>query len=284
MRARRFGLFVGISVCLMVGVAGSPARASSQAGALTCGQVITKSVVLTTSLVCRTSPNGAALNVATDGVTVDLNGHMISGGDTIAPFYGIYVTGTNVTIKNGVVKDFSAGVANLCADVTLAKVTLTGNHTGAQGYYIACGGGFTIRESTISFNDAGIQVPGLGLDLRNSLITDNRGDGVRIIETGCHCDHNTILRNGGNGIFAYASGGVFTNNVMGRNGLNGFLSEPELSEGRDGPFWFGGNMANENGGSGILIIEPQHGVTDLGGNSAHGNAEYQCFNLFCKSS
>ncbi len=283
MGVRRFVLLVGISLGLVVGMAGSPARASSQAGTLTCGQEVTQSVVLTASLVCRTSPNGAALNVSTDGVTIDLNGHMISGGDTIAPFYGIYVTGTNATIKNGRVKDFSAGVSFLCADVTLAKVTLTGNHTGAQGYYIGCGGGFTIRESTISFNDAGIQVFGVGLDLRNSLITDNRGDGVRIIETGCHCDHNTILRNGGNGIFADVSGGEFTNNVMGRNGLNGFLSEGDLSEGKGGPFWFGGNMANENGGSGILIFEPQHPVTDLGGNSAHGNAEYQCFGLFCSA-
>ena len=76
---------------------------------VTCGQEITEDTTLDRDLTCRTGP---ALVVTADGVTLDLGGHTVFGdrnGANNGP--GIVLREvTGVTIRNGTVQYFGAGV------------------------------------------------------------------------------------------------------------------------------------------------------------------------------
>lgn len=70
-----------------------------------CAQVITKDTVLTQDLNCL-GFSGAAITVAADNVTLDLNGHTVNVTDRggTGSYLAIESTGNGVTIKNGAVK------------------------------------------------------------------------------------------------------------------------------------------------------------------------------------
>ena len=74
--------------------------------ALACGDRVVRNEVLTADLHC--TAGFFALEVVVSGVTLDLNGHSISGDPGLA---GIVIVGKrDVTIKNGVIKDFWVGI------------------------------------------------------------------------------------------------------------------------------------------------------------------------------
>lgn len=75
--------------------------------ALSCGDTVTADVTLTTDLHCTTG--SSALRVAASGVTIDLNGHTLSGDSSLP---GIHVhDANNVTITGpGTIRGFSIGV------------------------------------------------------------------------------------------------------------------------------------------------------------------------------
>ncbi|WP_395373927.1 NosD domain-containing protein [Marinicella sp. W31] len=80
--------------------------------ALACGDRVVRNEVLTADLHCTTG--FYALEVVVGGVTIDFNGYSISGDPALA---GIVIVGKHdVTIKNGVIKDFWAGINTADAD------------------------------------------------------------------------------------------------------------------------------------------------------------------------
>jgi len=85
-----FALLVGL-----LGLNASPAGANTPA--VTCGEQLTQSVVLRHDLMC--SSTGLALTVVANNVTIDLNGHTVTGDIYVMPVTGFTVK--HGTIKNG---------------------------------------------------------------------------------------------------------------------------------------------------------------------------------------
>ncbi len=89
-------------IILIVGLVGIVSNAS----ALSCGDSIASSIVMTHDLNCTTGYQ--ALEIVADNVTIDMNGHKISGTRSLS---GISVSNHyNITIKNGVISGFWVGV------------------------------------------------------------------------------------------------------------------------------------------------------------------------------
>lgn len=95
---------------------------AARAAELDCGTVITEDTVLTADIgPCGDTvtdpghiPGGHGLVITADGVTLDLNGHTIfglGGSEVLHQAAGVKVDGaSNVTVKNGTVRDFFHGV------------------------------------------------------------------------------------------------------------------------------------------------------------------------------
>ena len=99
------------------GSTSTPTKKSSTAAAtdlpaksLSCGEVIKESVKLSANLDCKSD----GLIVGADGITIDLNGHAISGPGPKSSKIGIMLaTSSGVTIKGlGIISGFQAGILN----------------------------------------------------------------------------------------------------------------------------------------------------------------------------
>lgn len=114
--------------------------------ALACGDHVVRNEVLTADLHCTTG--FYALEVLASGVTIDLNGHSISGDPGLV---GIVVVGKhNVTIKNGVIKDFWAGINTADADqLEVSGMTFDGV---GSGVIVSSGNRASIRYNEFFYN------------------------------------------------------------------------------------------------------------------------------------
>ena len=82
------------------------------AAPLVCGDYITTSVTLDSDLHCTSG--FTALEVGASNITIDLNGHVLSGNSSMS---GIYIHArSNVTIKNGWIKGFWGGINSARSD------------------------------------------------------------------------------------------------------------------------------------------------------------------------
>lgn len=99
---------------------------------LSCGDSLMANTILTENLHCDNSNEGAALIVAKDGITVDLNGYTISGnGQT-----GLIISERkNVTIRNGQIRGFGAavGVTN-SEEINIVNSLFSGSQTAIRSY------------------------------------------------------------------------------------------------------------------------------------------------------
>jgi hypothetical protein len=84
--------------CLLALVA--PTVAAAQ---VSCGQVVTQSATLDADLVCSGS---SGLVIGADGITIDLNGHTISGSLTIGGVGIDLADHDMVTVRNGTLDGF----------------------------------------------------------------------------------------------------------------------------------------------------------------------------------
>lgn len=151
-----------------------------------CGQQISKDTVLTTDI--GPCPNNG-LVIAKDGITLDLNGHTVSGRVAKAEQSGILFKGVSgSTVKNGTVTGFDAGVnieggsGNTVREVTARDNV---NHSVVSGIDYPCdlGDGITLSESR-------------GNRILNNTVTKNGPySGISIVG---NSDANTVA---GNNVF-----------------------------------------------------------------------------------
>lgn len=142
------------------------AAAPASAAVLSCGQVITTSINLSQDVGPCT---GNGLVIGASGITVNLNGHSIIGSNatnmTSSEQVGVLVQGKrNVTVTNGTVRNFDAGVAivrGLKNQVRKLTVQDNVNHSSLTGAINKC-----------KFGD-GIAVQGS----ESNVITENRAFG-----------------------------------------------------------------------------------------------------------
>src|SRR6185369_3173398 len=131
---------------LLIGVTyvADDARAANEL----CGQTITSNTTLTADQSC----DATGLVVGADGVTIDLNGFTLSG-DRNPGHFGIDVNGhSRVTIRNGIIRHFDAGIRSLDFTSQAVKVTnVTSRDNGGFGAMIV-GCGITVTHSLFVTN------------------------------------------------------------------------------------------------------------------------------------
>ncbi|MFH1725200.1 MAG: right-handed parallel beta-helix repeat-containing protein [Elusimicrobiota bacterium] len=158
----RILLIIGILIlaCLAIALAGAvPARA-----AVGCGDTIAVDTVMTGDLVCA----GDALLIGADGITLDCDGHSITGDGTGA---GIFLNGrSGVTVKNCRTDNFYNGIYLFYA----ADNLLSGNSGSGNTYaaILVCANSHnnTVVGNTVTRNRFGIFLYG---PVDYSVVSDN---------------------------------------------------------------------------------------------------------------
>jgi hypothetical protein len=286
MNKRLFSLFV-VSVIWAWTLVG----ASSATGAVgpQCGDVLTSSATLTANLNC--SGNGLTLAPTAD-MTLDLRGLSVLGSGTGV---GIAVNpaSAKVTVKNGTIRGFGIGVQiDGVGSARLERLTVRNNAVGVSG---GTNGGpaTTLANSVITNNRGdGVSIAFIRpFEMTNDRVTENGGNGIFAFEDSLTALRNSfIARNHFDGVDIFNSFSVISGNTFFANGGTGLslgdtllcLSFPQP------PYTVANNLATENGNGGMIEMAvstpgcdpvPPAGT----GNHAHGNAVFQCIVIVCET-
>lgn len=279
---------------LVLGLLDSAARVEAAAGtAVRCGTTLTKDTVLDHDLLdCP----GDGLVIGRNGITVDLNGHLLRGSYDLSPgpddhrWAGVRNRGyRNVTVKGGSIVEFGSGVHfSGSAKSVVADVYFGSNRVGA---WVTTSHGVAIhrvrgaeqwRAVVRVAHSREIEIRGITTNENGNGVVLFRSDRSRIVDnrisnpghfgiTLVVSDNNVIARNSlppGDGGF---TAGVAVLNSDGNWVLNNTSSEQSkgflvgaLSSGT----LLGGNIAIENGSHGF---EVRNADTALSGNTANSN-------------
>ncbi len=234
---------------------------------VTCGQVITVSITVGNDLDC---PSGRGLIVGAKSITINLNGHVLSGNPSAN---GVDFTFSGVTIENGSVQGWHVGVVG-----GGAGTRVTGIRASQNGIGIVMGGTGSIGSGDVAFSNGlhGILVEGLNVKVTSSVVRQNGADGINIkvnSSVGAILQTNQAENNTSNGINDLGRGTTMTGNITNGNGSDGINSSADATS------TVGTDTANFNGAFGI---EAAAGGKDSGGNLAKGNTQStQCKDVVC---
>lgn len=222
------------------------------AHAVECGDIITQDTVLTANV--GPCP-GDGLVVGRDGVTLDLNGHRITGTGVGAGVRLSFPNGNGpATIQGpGVIANFAAGIS----------VPSINN--------------VTIRYITFYANGTGVGISQSNTDLIANNVFRDGGEGIHLSQSrDVTIEENKITGNSGAGIFAQFTGLVsILDNTIDRNQV-GITNGPE-----PGFMTIRGNTVSRNQEDGIVvtscsIVAENHanrnggsGIVTRGGPGAH---------------
>ena len=217
------------------------------------GTAIDHSIVLRHPLVCT----GDGLRIGANGITLDLNGHRI-GGDGDVGDAGVenFSAFDDVTVKNGVISDFSTGV-QLTGEDNVVSGLLVRSST-ANGIVALAGSGHAITRN-IALSNA---VHGIDLFGTTSIIVSsneavhNGDDGIAIRgnSTTNKVKTNTVRANGDTGISINPDGddvvtnGRIVGNTVQGNDQDGIFIDDESTGNR-----FLRNKVRGNQDDGILL-------------------------------
>ncbi len=308
----RFFVFLAAVALLLAGV-----EVGASAAPIGCGSVVTQSQKLSANISdCVANP---AISIGANDVVLDLNGHTVDGVGIGA---GISANGrNNVTVKNGVVKEFITGVffsngdknkatglraSGLTSAFVLTNATnglVTGNRAGGSNAIVINGGDLDrLTNNVVTASTNGILLQG---GVARATLTGNR---VSQAPTGISLDDvakgrivANIVRGGNVGITVGSSSSelaVFGNAVSGAgiNGIQVISGAVDIA--------IAGNKVTNNGADGIFVgsldqgisvegntangnvifgIELQPQSDDAGGNRAARNGQFsQCSNVICR--
>jgi parallel beta-helix repeat protein len=271
----------------------SPSKARAQGGVY-CGAWITQNVTLQHDVYGCVQ---GGLMVGKSGITIDLNGHTITG---LGEGAGISAAGVSgVTIKNGSIVNFEAGlhfsgVSNshvldtrfqLNSDASALVEASTGNkfrrltmtENGDGGFRLIGASKNRIAGSTITgASDSGIGLE--GLSSFNRLVRNKvtlAGEGVKVDDgTGNRLFRNTLSHNGGAGveIAAEAHSTRVNENATHFNGADGIFIEAFGTQ-------VNRNNSGCNGGMGIKATQLTSGRDNVAG----GNGDnVGCDGVVCR--
>lgn len=205
----------------LVALAVGPRAGAATAQITTCGQVAKTNAVLTQDLDCP----GEGIAAGAAGITIDLGGHVLKGSNN--GFNGIADLGgwDHVTVKNGVVRNFSAGVyAWIDSDnVTVSDIVAVGN--AKQGIYID-GASATIKSSTASENGtSGIEIVGNSAAITSSMAVRNGDQGIWVKGDGGSVKSSRVVGNVSTGAALEGDHSSVTSSVLSGNSWNGLRIE-----------------------------------------------------------
>jgi parallel beta-helix repeat protein len=228
-------------------VGAGPAWAANVA----CGQTITVS----TTLDGNVGPCSTGVVIGANNVTLDLNGFTISGTPATGEGPGVDITGrTGVTVKNGTITRFDAGVAIDGGSAnTVTGLTLVDNRgTTATDF----GDGVAMFDSTgntVSYNLVRNNGPYSGISMvrasgnlvEHNEITGNNQDtrntsGIRVENIGTRASNSNTIRDNlvqgsaldGIQLFAGASDNVISHNTVVQNNRDGITAFAGASRNR----------------------------------------------------
>jgi hypothetical protein len=184
------------------------------------------SYYLTTNIVGLSGED--AIGISANNVTLELNGFALLGGSGTEEGIYIYNTCTNVTVRNGNVSGWSAGLGR-GIDCQGNNATLEHLTVFANGIGIQCLNSVVIRDCTISQNNTF----GIALGSSDSLVIGNKlvgnnaanmpGEGaIYITGSNNRIENNHVTESGvaGNGILVFNSS-LYTNNIVIKNSVEG---------------------------------------------------------------
>ena len=230
-----------------------------------CGEVLTTDTTLTGDMTCA----GTALRIGADGITVNLNGYMITGDGVTVGAAGVRNAGYNgVTIENGTITNFFFGIyLNGASGNTIQLITADGNTF--SGIYVENGSNsnqivdsVVINNGTPAHRGNGITINGSDGNLvARSLAVNNYTQGIFVggganspASSNTRIVHNTSHDNVSNGIgIIGGSGHLVQNNRSVDNGGHGvsFSSLPVPGSVTDSAV--AGNTASGNALNGIAL-------------------------------
>jgi parallel beta-helix repeat protein len=170
-----------------------------------------------------------SVEITTNNVTLNCNGHSITGTGT---GYGIYLNSReDVIVQNCTVINFSVGIPLLFAsDNTIITSTMSDNH-----YSIVLAGSFsnTLTDNNALNNWVGIMLnPSSNANnLTNNDASNNLGFGILLQVNSDNILTNNTALNNNVGIHLYrSSGNTLKNNIMSANTYNFGVSGVNLSD------------------------------------------------------
>jgi len=299
----RFRSFVSLSVAallLALGTSWASASSPPPLEAHSCGDHITHSFRLMADMGPCTGSYG--LFIDTDGVTVDLNDKTLQGGGVNEDAIGIQINASKVRITNGVVEQFTGGLASSTSlvgstvdglDVKAnnqgiilggAKVTHTNNVAENNEFDgVDIGHGFQVERNVAIGNGVGFYVVGNGSKPAGNTGAESTGIGIEVHGSANKLTSNSVTGNGtanvanmkeGIKVFSFADKNVLTNNLVASNkgaGIFTLVGSTNTS--------IKGNLASANG---LLGISVSSGTATGSGNIASGNGNAnECSPGFC---
>jgi hypothetical protein len=158
-----------------------------------------------------------AIHITGPGVTLDLDGHTVSGGGGTAN-NGIVVSGGGsggaATIRNGIVTGFfNIGIdASGASYNTVEDVAVSGAPFSGAGIVVGDYG--TVSNCLVVLENNGIVAAGIDSTIKGSRVSANRVSGIKVLNTNDQIIGNYAADNQGAGVAAeiYVAGG--TNDVV----------------------------------------------------------------------
>lgn len=190
---------------------------------------------LTGNLTVPTVTNAIQLG-GNSNITIDLNGFSITGAGTSGGTgIGSFASSKNVTIKNGVITNFSVGVF-IGSDSTVENVIANSNLDG-----ILVTDRSKVRNCTTNFGADGMRCnSSSACTFTGNTIVSNTGDGIVCGNGNCLISGNTIVSNGEWGILCSGSACLILDNVINNNTSTGILANDATTS-------YGNNVLNGNG-------------------------------------
>lgn len=189
--------------------------------------------------------SAGGIDITVDDVTLDLMGFTIDGGGNVSD-YGINFTQrSNITIKNGTVKDF--GLAGIYQDSTL-------------GHYA------TVVDLQVLAN--------------GTLGTSNAHSGIYLRSSNSHIERCTAGDNGGHGIYAYTSSKLIDNTAHNNGGsyailgLNGSNLTGNTAYNNTGTHTIYGGAGSSLSGNTAYSNTSTYAIWGANGTSLSGNTAY----------
>jgi parallel beta-helix repeat protein len=271
-------LAIAVAALTMLG------SAQARADQVTCGETITKDTTLDNDLIdCP----GDGIIIGADNITVDLNGHTISGAGTGSGVnnsgvvnQGNFVSPGHdwVTIENGTIKDFGSDLNYPFAEGfgidldhgadhnRLSKLSLSENKAGIQ---IDHSDATVIEKSSVSANSfLGIHVVDSDYTaIDKSSVFENRRSGIDLYQSSYNViDKDSVFDNAGSGIDGSRMGVVISRSSIVSNGGYGAslqhggatIEKSDISANESAGIavhridvYVVGSTVNDNGGDGV---------------------------------
>ena len=253
--------------------AGSGAGSSSIT-VTACGQTVTTNAVLGQDLAC---PSSDGVDVGAPGITIDLKGHVLSGG---GGNFGVDDSGgyDSVKIENGVVRGFEYGVRALIGvdKLSVSNVVASGNSLSG---IVVLGDFASVKSTTASGNgEIGVLVEGASAKIQSAVTAGNASGGIEVIGGSAQVQSSTASGNGNDGISVDgASAKVQSSSASGNenDGIHVVGNAARITGNRVDANGFPGG-ASDNTGLGIEV--GGYTTFPIGKNAARGNDDpVDCF-------